>query len=450
MSLSDYLNQNKPTTATAAATAEVEEANEKIIALKARVHAKAVESIGKTTQKTGVEMADDQIFNVLMDTINTNAEADGMSRPEKTRICNELMDEICGLGPLEVLIHDDSVSEIMVNSPKQVYVERHGKLVLTDVKFQDNAHVMSVIEKIVSPLGRHCDDASPMVDARLADGSRVNAIIPPLALKGPCITIRKFAKDPLKISDMVGFGSVSPTMAQFLEACVKGRLNIIISGGTGSGKTTLLNVMSSFIPADERIVTIEDAAELQLHQDHVVTLESRPANTEGVGAITIRDLVRNALRMRPDRIIVGECRGGEALDMLQAMNTGHEGSMTTGHANTTRDLMSRLETMVMMAGMDLPEKAIREQIASGVNLIVQQTRFRDGTRKVTNITEITGMEGGTIVTQDIFRYENSGRLDDNGKVIGKFVATGFKPQCIEKMRQNGVFVHDEWFAANGQ
>ena len=445
MSLSSYLEKSKTVETTVEETKNKEEQKEKYKNLKSNVHARVVEIINKTSAKEGKDISNERIRDILMDTINEEKDIEIVPRPERENICNDLFNEICGLGPLETLICDDSVSEIMVNSPQQVYVERHGKLQLSDVKFQDNEHIMAIIEKIVSPLGRHCDDASPMVDARLPDGSRVNAIIPPLALKGPCITIRKFAKDPLQIQDMIRFGSVSPMMAEFLKACVQGKLNIIISGGTGSGKTTLLNVMSSFIPPTERIVTIEDAAELQLHQDHVVTLESRPANTEGTGAITIRDLVRNALRMRPDRIIVGECRGGEALDMLQAMNTGHEGSMTTGHANTTRDLLSRLETMVMMAGMDLPERAIREQIASGVNLIVQQSRFRDGSRKVTAISEITGMESGTIVTQDIFTFENTGRLNDDGKIIGEFKASGFHPQCAEKMKQNGVFVHDEWF-----
>jgi len=337
----------------------------------------------------------------------------------------------------------------MVNGARQVYIERRGKLVLSDVVFRDDAHVLNIIDRIVSPLGRHIDEANPMVDARLADGSRVNAIVPPLSLKGPVLTIRKFSKNPLGIQDLIGFGSISGPMAAFLEACVKGKLNIIVSGGTGSGKTTLLNVLSAFIPTDERIVTIEDAAELQLRQDHVVTLESRPSNIEGKGAIVIRDLVRNALRMRPDRIVVGEVRGGEALDMLQAMNTGHDGSLTTAHANTPRDMLSRLETMVLMAGMELPIKAIREQISSAIDIIVQQSRMRDGTRKVINVCEVLGMEGDIITLQDIFTYETDGHTDANGKFHGRFKTNGIRPRCCEKIRSNGVHVSDEWFSVQG-
>jgi pilus assembly protein CpaF len=332
----------------------------------------------------------------------------------------------------------------MVNSPDQVYVERKGKLVLTDVRFRDDAHVMHVIEKIVAPLGRRIDESSPMVDARLPDGSRVNAIIPPLALKGPCITIRKFAKDPLRVDNLLAFGTLSEEMAELLNACVAGKLNIVVSGGTGSGKTTTLNILSSFIPSDERIVTVEDAAELQLRQDHVVTLETRPANIEGKGAITMRDLVRNSLRMRPDRIVVGEVRSGEALDMLQAMNTGHDGSLTTGHANTPRDMLSRLETMVLMAGMDLPVRAIREQIASAIDVIVQQSRLRDGSRKITHITEVQGMEGEVVTLQDIFIFDSTGK-DENGKIIGQFKPTGIRPKFLEKVAANGITVPNEVF-----
>ena len=358
-------------------------------------------------------------------------------RGERARIVADICDEILGLGPIEPLLKDDSITEVMINGPKKIFVERKGKLQLTNVQFHDDAHLMTIIERIVSPLGRRIDESSPLVDARLVDGSRVNAIVPPLSLIGPCVTIRKFSKNPLCIDNLVGFGSLSEEMAEFLQACVKARLNIMVSGGTGSGKTTTLNVLSSFIPDDERIVTIEDAAELRLQQQHVVTLESRPANLEGKGAITIRDLVRNALRMRPDRIIVGEVRSGEALDMLQAMNTGHDGSLTTGHANSPRDILSRLETMVMMAGMDLPVRAIREQIASALDLIIQQSRIQDGSRKITYITEVQKMEGDTIVLQDLFTYVQTG-INESGKSVGYYEASGLQPMFLNKFKMNNV------------
>lgn len=367
-----------------------------------------------------------------------------IAKIDETDVINSVRAEIIGLGPIEKLLNDDNISEVMVNGPKKIYVEEKGKLTLSNVKFKDNAHVMTILDRIVSPLGRHVDESSPMVDARLADGSRVNAVIPPLALDGPTITIRKFPKNPIRAKDLLKFGSVSPKMLSFLEACVKGRMNIIVSGGTGSGKTTLLGVLSGFIPNDERIITIEDAAELQLQQEHVVRLESRPANTEGTGRIAIKDLVVNALRMRPDRIVVGECRGGEALDMLQAMNTGHDGSLTTGHANSPRDMVARLETMVMMSGMALPDRAIREQISSAINLIVQQSRLRDGSRKITNITEVCGMENDEVVLQDIFVFKADG-LDANGKLKGKFEPTGIRPQFEEKLEASGIRLQDDWF-----
>ncbi len=355
--------------------------------------------------------------------------------PEK--LCEEIYNEALRLGPLEEFLADDSISEIMINGPTKVFVERKGKLTLTDQTFMDDASVLAVIERIVSPIGRRIDESQPYVDARLADGSRVNAIIPPLSLVGPCITIRKFAKVPLTVHDFVRFGTWTYEMANFLDICVKMRKNIIVAGGTGSGKTTLLNLLSSFIPSTERIVTIEDAAELRLEQPHLVRLESRPPNIEGKGAITIRDLVRNALRMRPDRIIVGECRGGEALDMLQAMNTGHDGSLTTVHANTPRDVISRLETMVLMSGMELPSRAIREQISSAVDLIVQESRFSDGSRRITHISEVMGLEGTQTVMQDIFVFKQTG-VSEDGKIQGHLAPTGSVPSFFEQIKLRGL------------
>lgn len=360
-----------------------------------------------------------------------------MTNNQKKKIKEELLDEIIGFGPITALLADKNVTEIMVNGPNHVYIEQQGKLVLTDAKFKNDNHVMHVIKKIVAPIGRRIDESSPMVDARLPNGSRVNAIIPPLAIDGPSITIRKFAEDPFKVEDLINFGTLSSKMAELLKHCVEGRLNIVVSGGTGSGKTTTLNVLSSFIPDAERIVTIEDAAELQLSQIHVVRLETRPSNIEGKGEVSIRDLVKNSLRMRPDRIIIGEVRSGETLDMLQAMNTGHDGSLTTGHANSPRDMLARLETMVLMSGMNLPIKAIRDQTASAIDLIIQQSRLMDGSRRITHITEVQGMEGEVIILQDIFKFEQKG-LDNKGKVKGEYVFTGIMPKFLEKFKERGI------------
>ncbi len=403
--------------------------------LKNHLHKKVISDLALDGKTGDLEHTSKKIAALVNDLLEKEGEY--LPRHEKQRIAAEIVDEAIWFGPVTPLLRDPGVTEVMVNGPHQVYIERQGRLEKTDVCFRDNHHVLHIIEKIVAPIGRRIDESMPMVDARLPDGSRVNAIIPPLALNGPAVTIRKFFRDPLGIGDLVSLNTLTGPMASFIEACVKARLNIVVSGGTGSGKTTTLNVLSSFIPGDERIVTIEDAAELQLRQEHVVTLESRPPNLEGKGAITIRDLVRNSLRMRPDRIIVGEVRSGETLDMLQAMNTGHDGSLTTGHANSPRDMLSRLETMVLMAGMDLPVRAIREQVASAVDLIIQQARLRDGTRKITHITEVQGMEGDVIVLQDIFIYRQTG-VDGNGRITGHFMATGIRPKFHRRLEEAGI------------
>jgi pilus assembly protein CpaF len=371
----------------------------------------------------------------------------GLELPESLRLqlFTNILDEVIGFGPIQPLLDDPEISEVMVNQPKKVYIEHKGKLSQTTVQFDDDAHVMRIIERIISPLGRRVDSDSPMVDARLPDGSRVNAVIPPVAIDGPTITIRKFGRDKLTIDQLIEYETLTPTMSDFLRACVLGRLNIVVSGGTGSGKTTLLNVLSGFIPETERVVTIEDSAELRLAQEHVVRMESRPANVDGRGEVTIRDMVRNALRMRPDRIIVGECRGGEALDMLQAMNTGHDGSLTTLHANSPRDALSRLETMVLMAGMELPLKVIRQQIASAVDLIVHQSRLKNGPRKITAISEVSGMEGDTIVMTDIFKYEQTGLAPD-GSIIGNFRPTGIRPMFSPRLEATGYKLGAELFS----
>jgi pilus assembly protein CpaF len=373
-----------------------------------------------------------------------------LSAADKSRLIQDVSDDILGYGPIDQLLKDEAVTEIMVNGPERVFVERNGKLTKDPaVRFLDEDHVRRVIDKIVSEIGRRIDESTPMVDARLPDGSRVNAVIAPLAIGGPFLTIRKFSADPLQIDDLIRFGSVNAHAARFLQACIVGRLNGVVSGGTGTGKTTMLNVLSSFIPDDERIVTVEDAKELQLHQEHVLSMESRPPNVEGRGEVTIRDLVKNTLRMRPDRIVVGECRSGEALDMLQAMNTGHDGSLTTVHANSPRDTLARLETLVLMAGFDLPVRAIREQMASAIDVIVQLTRLRDGTRRVTHITEVQGMEGDVITLQDIFLFDFGAGVDEHGRYRGQLRATGVRPKFAEKLADQGIRLGAEVFSPDG-
>ncbi len=369
-----------------------------------------------------------------------------LSAADRREIILDVIDNILGYGPIQTYLDDPDVTEVMVNNPDTIYIERKGRICTTDRRFIDEAHLLRIIDKIVARVGRRIDEASPMVDARLPDGSRVNAVVHPLAINGPMLTIRKFSKDPFTVSDLINFGTITDPVARFLEACVLGRLNVLISGGTGTGKTTLLNVVSSFIPTDERIITIEDAAELRLHQEHVLRLESRPANIEGKGQVSIRDLVRNSLRMRPDRIVVGEVRGGEALDMLQAMNTGHEGSLSTVHANSPRDALARIETMVLMAGLDLPVRAIREQSSSALDLIVHLSRLRDGTRRVVQVSEISGMEGDTIVMQDIFYFDFSMGLDETGRFTGRLKSTGLRPAFTERLEDFGIHTPAELFA----
>ena len=402
--------------------------------LKARVQNKLLTSIDPTmdvTKTSEVRRTIQELFEQIL-----NEENIVLSRPERARLFEQIAAEILGLGPIQPLLEDDTISEIMVNGAKNVYIERAGKLIRVPVAFENDAHVMRILDRIVSPLGRRIDESSPYVDARLSDGSRVNAVIRPISLVGPVLTIRKFFKNPLTVEQLIKNGTVTPEAITFMKACVEARVNLVISGGTGSGKTTLLNVMSGFIPTDERIITIENAAELQLRQEHVVTLESRPPNIEGRGEVTIRDLVVNSLRMRPERIIVGEIRDGAALDMLQAMNTGHDGSMTTAHSNSPRDTIARIETMAMMAGMELPIRAIREQVASAIDLVVHQERMRDGTRKVVNITEITGMEGDVITMTDVFVFEMTGY--ENGKIVGRLRPTGLRPKFMDKLESAGI------------
>ena len=434
--------------ATGFATSADEVREESYQAIKKEIHTHIIDEMPDDLQRVISQSSADQkelrrlVEGMCADAIKDNPFA--IPLDDRERLVEELISEILGLGPIEPLLKDSSVTEVMVNGPDSIYIERKCRLQKTDVRFRNTEHLMHIIDRIVTAVGRRVDESSPMVDARLADGSRVNVIIPPLSLTGPCVTIRKFSKDVLTVDKMIEFGSFDQRMAEFLEDCVKGRLNIVVSGGTGSGKTTLLNVLSSYVPATERIVTLEDSAELQLKQDHVVTLETRPPNIEGEGEVTMRDLVRNALRMRPDRIIVGECRTGEALDMLQAMNTGHDGSMTTAHANSARDALSRLETMVLMSGMELPLRAIRSQIASAVDIIVQIARLRDGSRKIINIAEVTGMEGDIITLQDLFYFENHG-VDQDGRITGAFLTSGLRPLCTEKLAMNGVTLPPDLF-----
>jgi pilus assembly protein CpaF len=419
---------------------------ERLETLKHDVHTELLKQLGPQLYDANLDQADlDQRVRAVLAQLMSSQERP-ISNADRNRLTQEISDDILGYGPIEPFLRDVDVSEVMVNGPDSIYLERDGKLVKANATFSDEAHVRRTIDKIVSRIGRRVDESSPMVDARLPDGSRVNAVIPPLAVDGSSLTIRKFAADPLTSDDLIAFGTLSERSVEFIDACVRGRLNIIVSGSTGAGKTTTLNVLSSFIPEDERIVTIEDAAELQLKQDHVVRLESRPANIEGRGQVTIRDLVKNSLRMRPDRIIVGEVRDASALDMLQAMNTGHDGSICTLHSNGPRDTLARMETMVLMAGMDLPVRAIREQVASAVDLIVHQTRFKDGSRRITSLTEVERMEGDIITLQDIFVYDHSAGFSAEGKALGFLRSTGLRPKFLDKMEYSNVHVDPMLFA----
>ncbi|MFC2159362.1 CpaF family protein [Actinomycetota bacterium] len=439
---------------------KIQEYEDKLDAQKKASESKRIKQINDTKRKIQsgiIENLSDEIFKkkigdaelklkVRREVLKLMGEEDiPLTGEEKQKIVDDLVYDVVGYGPIEEFLKDDEVTEIMVNNPRTIFIEKFGKLYPTNKSFLDETHLMRIIDKIVSRVGRRVDEASPYVDARLPDGSRVNVIIRPLAINGPMLTVRKFATDPFTIEDLIEMGTCTQKTADFLEACVKGRLNVIASGGTGTGKTTTLNVLSSFIPNDERIITIEDAAELQLNQSHVLRLESRPANIEGKGEIAIRDLVRNALRMRPDRIVVGEVRGGEALDMLQAMNTGHDGSLSTVHANSTRDVLSRIETMVLMAGIDLPIKAIREQISSAVNLIVHMNRLKDGTRRFVKITEVQGMEGEIITLQDLFLFDFSAGIDEKGKFLGNIKSTGLLPNFLGRLHDIGVEIPMEIF-----
>ena len=414
--------------------------------LRQRVHSHLIEELGPILYDKRLSEDDlrRRVHEQLLSTLQQ--ERAPLSAADKAQLIQDVSDDILGYGPIDKLLNEEAVTEVMVNGPNLVYVERNGKIERDPTTFVNAEHLRRVIDKIVSEVGRRIDESTPMVDARLPDGSRVNAVIHPLAIEGPFLTIRKFSKDPLQIDDLIRYGSVNAHAARFLQACIVGKLNVIVSGGTGTGKTTMLNVLSSFIPPEERIVTIEDAKELQLHQEHVLSMEARPPNIEGRGEVTIRDLVKNSLRMRPDRIVIGECRSGEALDMLQAMNTGHDGSLTTLHANTPRDALSRLETLVLMAGFDLPVRAIREQVSSAVNCIVQLSRLRDGSRRVTHITEVQGMEGDVLTLQDIFLFDFSMGIDEHGKFRGHLKSTGIRPKFTEKLADLGIKLGPEVFS----
>ncbi|HUF94912.1 MAG TPA: CpaF family protein [Acidimicrobiia bacterium] len=420
-------------------TAETVDRGDALSELRGRLHFKVVEELGPSLYEVG--MSDAELRLRVLEMLEWAVDQEQglpLSSADRRGLLNEIASDVLGYGPIDPLLNDPDITEVMANGPYDVYFEKSGKILKSDVRFVDETHLRRIIDKIVGQIGRRVDEATPMVDARLPDGSRVNAIIAPLAIGGPFLTIRKFAVDPYQEADLINFGTITQRVADFARACVRGRLNILISGGTGSGKTTTLNVMSSYIPGDERIITVEDAAELQLHQEHVLTLESRPANIEGQGAVAIRDLVKNTLRMRPDRIVVGEVRDAAALDMLQAMNTGHDGSLTTVHSNSPRDTLSRIETMVLMAGYDLPVRAIREQIASAVDLIIHVSRLRDGTRRVTHVTEVEGMEGEVITLQDLFLFDFGMGVDDDGKYQGRLKATGIRPTFSEELSQQGI------------
>jgi pilus assembly protein CpaF len=423
---------------------------DRIAEIRTRVQERLVETLGPSLYDSS--MSDTELEGLVHQRLREllDEEESGLSAQEKLLIVRQIGDSVLGLGPLEPFIRDPEVTEVMVNGWDSIYVERAGKIYWTGAKFHDDAQLRRTIDKIVAKVGRRIDESVPYADARLPDGSRVNAIIPPLSIDGPSLTIRKFSADPYQAEDLINFGTLTQQVVDLLDACVRGRLNVLVSGGTGAGKTTTLNVLSSFLPDDERIITIEDAAELRLQQPHVVRLEYRPPNIEGKGEVTIRDLVRNALRMRPDRIVVGEVRGGEALDMMQAMNTGHDGSITTVHCNSPRDALARLETMILMSGMDLGVRAVREQISSALNLIVHQSRMKDGSRRITHVTEIVGMEGDIITLQDLFLFDYSAGLDDEGRFLGSLKSTGLRPRFLDRLAERGVHVPPEVFATGGR